>query len=443
MQLRRLAALERQKIIDRLEELERLIAGYKAILASEDRQREIISTELAEIVEKYGDERRTRIIAADGDFSEEDFIPDDDVVVTITRGGYAKRTRTDLYRVQKRGGKGVRGASLRADDEVAQLFTTTNHQWILFFTNMGRVYRTKVWQLPEAGRDAKGGHVAGLLSFLPDEKIAQVMTLRSYEDAEYLLLATRRGLVKKTALKAYDSSRQAGVIAINFRTEDDELIGAEQCSAEDDVLLISRKGQAIRFSAGDDQLRPMGRATSGVTGMKFRGDDELLSMSIIHSDMPEDDRFIFTATDGGYAKRTAVSQYRQQGRGGLGIKAMALNEERGSLVGGLVVSEADEIIAIKTSGQITRSAVSEVPAKGRSTMGVKFVSVHGDDAVSIIAVNPEHQVEDDVEEKAVETAEGGATQTESGDVLPQGDTVDDDRTVDTAESDMKPEDNGE
>ena len=443
MQLRRLAALERQKIIDRLEELERLIAGYKAILASEDRQREIISTELAEIVEKYGDERRTRIIAADGDFSEEDFIPDDDVVVTITRGGYAKRTRTDLYRVQKRGGKGVRGASLRADDEVAQLFTTTNHQWILFFTNMGRVYRTKVWQLPEAGRDAKGGHVAGLLSFLPDEKIAQVMTLRSYEDAEYLLLATRKGLVKKTALKAYDSSRQAGVIAINFRTEDDELIGAEQCSAEDDVLLISRKGQAIRFSAGDDQLRPMGRATSGVTGMKFRDDDELLSMSIIHSDMPEDDRFIFTATDGGYAKRTAVSEYRQQGRGGLGIKAMALNEERGSLVGGLVVSEADEIIAIKTSGQITRSAVSEVPAKGRSTMGVKFVSVHGDDAVSIIAVNPEHAVEEDVEEKAVETAEGGATQTESGDVLPQGDTVDDDRTVNTAESDMKPEDNGE
>ena len=443
MQLRRLAALERQKIIDRLEELERLIADYKAILASDDRQREIISTELAEIVDKYGDERRTRIIAADGDFSEEDFIPDDDVVVTITRGGYAKRTRTDLYRVQKRGGKGVRGASLRADDEVAQLFTTTNHQWILFFTNMGRVYRTKVWQLPEAGRDAKGGHVAGLLSFLPDEKIAQVMTLRSYEDAEYLLLATRKGMVKKTALKAYDSSRQAGVIAINFRTEDDELIGAEQCSAGDDVLLISRKGQAIRFSAGDDQLRSMGRATSGVTGMKFRGDDELLSMSIIHSDMPEDDRFVFTATGGGYAKRTAVSEYRQQGRGGLGIKAMALSEERGSLVGGLVVSEADEIIAIKTSGQITRSAVSEVPAKGRSTMGVKFVSVRGKDAVSIIALNPEHAVEEKVTEELVETGEGDATQAESRDVLLQSDTVDDDRAADTAENDMKPEDNGE
>ena len=443
MQLRRLAALERQKIIDRLEELERLIADYKAILASEDRQREIISTELAEIVDKYGDERRTRIIAADGDFSEEDFIPDDDVVVTITRGGYAKRTRTDLYRVQKRGGKGVRGASLRADDEVAQLFTTTNHQWILFFTNMGRVYRTKVWQLPEAGRDARGGHVAGLLSFLPDEKIAQVMTLRSYDDAEYLLLATRKGMVKKTALKAYDSSRQAGVIAVNFRTEDDELIGAEQCSAADDVLLISRKGQAIRFSAGDDQLRPMGRATSGVTGMKFRGDDELLSMSIIHSDMPEDDRFVFTATGGGYAKRTAVSEYRQQRRGGVGIKAMALSEERGSLVGGLVVSEADEIIAIKTSGQITRSAVSEVPAKGRSTMGVKFVSVRGDDAVSIIAVNPEHTVEEEVADESVETVEGDATQAQSGEVVRRSDTVDGDRAVDTAGNDMKPEDNGE
>ena len=250
-------------------------------------------------------------------------------------------------------------------------------------------------------------------------------------------------MVKKTALKAYDSSRQAGVIAINFRTDDDELIGAEQCSAADDVLLISRKGQAIRFSAGDDQLRAMGRATSGVTGMKFRDDDELLSMSIIHSDMPEDDRFVFTATDGGYAKRSAVSQYRQQGRGGLGIKAMALNEERGSLVGGLVVSEADEIIAIKSSGQITRSAVSEVPAKGRSTMGVKFVSVRGGDAVSIIALNPEQAVDEDVSEEPVENVEGDAAHSEPGDVLLQSDIVDGDRAVDTAESEMEPEDNGE
>ena len=445
MQLRRLAALERQKIIDRLNELERLIADYQAILASEDRQRQIISNELAEIVEKYGDERRTRIIAADGDFSEEDFIPDDDVVVTITRGGYAKRTRTDLYRLQKRGGKGVRGASLRADDEVAQLFTTTNHQWILFFTNMGRVYRTKVWQLPEASRDARGGHVAGLLSFLPEEHITRVMTLRSYDDAKYLLLATRAGLVKKTQLTAYDSSRQAGVIAINFRTDDDELIGAELCGPDDDVLLISRKGQAIRFGADDEQLRPMGRATSGVTGMKFRGDDELLSMSVIEVGTDEDERFVFTATDGGYAKRTLVSEYRRQGRGGLGIKAMALSEDRGSLVGGLVVQEADEVIAIRTSGQLTRSAVAEVPVKGRSTMGVKFVNVRGKDAVSIIALNPEHEESDDDSQPGHDEVRG-ATQgggSEARDGASDEDASTDEDTAGTVVSDEASDDAGE
>lgn len=445
MQLRRLAALERQKIIDRLNELERLIADYQAILASEDRQRQIISTELAEIVEKYGDERRTRIIAADGDFSEEDFIPDDDVVVTITRGGYAKRTRTDLYRLQKRGGKGVRGASLRADDEVAQLFTTTNHQWILFFTNMGRVYRTKVWQLPEASRDARGGHVAGLLSFLPEEHITRVMTLRSYDDAKYLLLATRAGLVKKTQLTAYDSSRQAGVIAINFRTDDDELIGAELCGPDDDVLLISRKGQAIRFGADDEQLRPMGRATSGVTGMKFRGNDELLSMSVIEVGTDEDERFVFTTTDGGYAKRTLVSEYRRQGRGGLGIKAMALSEDRGSLVGGLVVQEADEVIAIRTSGQLTRSAVAEVPVKGRSTMGVKFVNVRGKDAVSIIALNPEHEESDDDSQPGHDEVRGA---TQGGGSGARGGASDEDASTDedtagTVVSDEASDDAGE
>ncbi len=366
-------------------------------MARPERQRTIIGEELAEIVDKYGSERRTQIIAADGDFSEEDFIPDEEMVVTITHGGYAKRTRTDQYRVQKRGGKGVRGANLRADDEVAHLFTTTNHQWILFFTNMGRVYRAKVWQLPEASRDAKGGHVAGLLSFLPDEHIAQVLTLRSYQDSPYLLLATKHGLVKKTALDAYDSPRQAGLIAINFRDDSDQLIGAQLCAPEDDVLLVSAKGQAIRFPASDESLRPMGRATSGVTGMKFRAGDELLSMAIIDADMPEDDRFVFTVTDGGFAKRTAVSEYRRQGRGGLGIKAMRLKDARGALVGGLVVAESDLVIAIRASGQITRSGVAEVATKGRDTMGVKFVSVGSGDSVRAIALNPEtdddHQVQ--------------------------------------------------
>jgi len=415
MQLRRLAALERQQTIDRLAEFERVIADLNDILAKPERQRSIVSDELAEIVTKYGDDRRTQIISADGDMSDEDFIPDEDVVITITRGGYAKRTRTDQYRVQRRGGKGVRGAALRADDEVDHMFATSNHHWILFFTNAGRVYRAKAWQLPEGGRDARGGHVAGLLSFQPDEKIAQVLAIREYADDEYLLLATRRGLVKKTRLSAYDSPRQAGIIAINFREGEDsldELIGAGRCSNDDDVLLVSRKGQAIRFGADDSQLRPMGRATSGVTGMKFRDGDELLSMSIIGSDMPEDDRFVFTVTDGGFAKRTTVSQYRQQGRGGMGIKAMKLTDERrGRLVGGLVVSEADEVIAIKASGQITRSAVADVPVKGRDTMGVKFVSVRDGDAVVVIALNPEATA---LEDGAGEGAEGGAVAEANG-----------------------------
>lgn len=414
MQLRRLAALERQETIDRLAALEAKIADLKDILAKEERQREIIGVELQEIVDKYGDERRTKIIAAEGDFSEEDFIPDEDVVVTITYGGYVKRTRTDQYRAQKRGGKGVRGATLRADDEVQHLFTATNHEWLLFFTNFGRVYRIKAWQLPEGGRDAKGSHVVGLLTFLPDEKIARVMRLRTYEDAPYLLLATKKGLVKKTALTAYDSSRQAGVIAINFRDEDDELIGAEICSADDDVLLLSKKGQAIRFQASDEQLRPTGRATSGVTGMRFREvggeSDELLSMSVLPAGGEEDERFVFTVTQGGYAKRTKVSEYRTQGRGGLGIKAMKLVDDRGSLVGGLIVDETDEVIAIKHSGQITRSAVAEVPVKGRDTMGVKFVGVRGEDAVSVIALYPETEV-DEKESAESAAAEGEETAT--------------------------------
>jgi DNA gyrase subunit A len=412
MQLRRLAALERQRIVDQLAEYERIIADLTDILAKPERQRKIISEELAEIVEKYGDERRTKIIAADGDLSNEDLIPDSDVVVTITRGGYAKRTNSDLYRVQKRGGKGVRGATLRTDDEVEHLFVTTNHHWILFFTNKGRVYRAKVWQLPEAGRDARGGHVAGLLSFMPDEEIAQVLAIRDYSASPYLLLATKRGLVKKTALSVYDSPRQAGIIAVNFRDEDDELIGAALSGPDDEVLLISRKGQAIRFPANESELRPMGRATSGVTGMKFRPGDELLSMSVIRAGGADDDRFVFTVTDGGFAKRTHVFEYRPQGRGGLGIKAMKLNEDRGSLVGGLVVTDNDEVIAIKASGQITRSAVAEVPVKGRDTMGVRFVGVGENDSVVVIALNPETTAE--VAQLADEAPAGDDSNSTSG-----------------------------
>jgi DNA gyrase subunit A len=384
MQLRRLAALERQRIVDEAAEIEARIADLLEILANPARQRAIIGEELAEIVERYGDERRTRIVPYEGDMSAEDFIPQEDVVVTVTRGGYAKRTKTDLYRQQRRGGKGVRGASLKQDDVVQHFFTTNTHHWLLFFTNMGRVYRAKAHELPEANRDARGQHVANILAFLPDEKIAQVIAIENYAVAPYLVLATRTGQVKKTELGRFDSSRTGGLIAINLR-EGDELIGAGLCSAEDDLLLVSRKGMSVRFNANDEQLRPMGRDTSGVRGMSFRAGDELLSMDVVRAS--DEQRFVFTVTDGGYAKRTVVDQYRVQGRGGLGIKAAKLNDERGRLVGALIVGEEDEVLCIRSSGSVTRSAVAEVAAKSRDTMGVIFVNLPAGDAVVAVARN--------------------------------------------------------
>jgi DNA gyrase subunit A len=386
MQLRRLTALSREELQIERDRLVAEIADLEDVLRSDDRKRSIIRDELAEIVDKYGDERLTRIVPAEGDLTAEDLIPEEPVVVTITRGGYAKRTKADLYRSQRRGGKGVRGALLREDDVVEQFFVTTTHHWILFFTNRGRVYRAKAYELPELARDAKGQHVANLLAFQPDEKIAKVLALRDYEQAPYLVLATKHGLVKKTRLTEYDSSRTGGVIAVAFRDEDDELIGAELVSAADDVLLVSRKAQAIRFTATEEQLRPMGRVTGGVIGMKFREDDELLSMSVVQDGT---DSFVFTVTDGGFAKRTAVEQYRPQGRGGLGIKAMKINGDRGSLVGALVVVGGDDVLAIRAYGGVTRSPIGDVPTKGRDTMGVRFVALGAGDAVVAIARNAE------------------------------------------------------
>jgi DNA gyrase subunit A len=455
MQLRRLAALERQKIVDDLAKIEAEIADLEAILASEERQRQIISEELAAIVEKFGDERRSRIIAADGDLSMEDLIPDEEQVVTITRGGYAKRTSAAQYRTQRRGGKGVRGATLRGDDVVQHFMATSNHHWLLFFTTAGRVYRTKAYNLPEASRDAKGGHVAGLLSFQPDETIAQVLAIRDYDQAPYLVLATRKGLVKKTRLADYNSPRQAGVIAINFRDSDDEdgdqLIGAELVNPDDDILLVSRKGQGIRFRADDAQLRPMGRATSGVTGMKFRDGDELLSMSVIRADQvaaeeaaarsaeqPSDasgtpgeggdqaavaEQYVFTITDGGFAKRTRISEYRLQSRGGIGIKAMKQDDDRGSLVGAFIVVEGDEVLAIKQSGQVTRSAIDEhLRPTGRDTKGVRFVGVSEGDQVAVVARSVDRAPE--IEEAAQEALESPVPGTAATDDLEAGATID-------------------
>ncbi len=387
MQLRRLAALERQKIQDRHSELESMITEFNRILASEDVQRGIVSTELGDIVTKFGDDRRTEILMGyDGDMSMEDLIPEEEMVVTITRGGYVKRTRSDNYRQQARGGKGIKGAQLRGDDVVEHFFVTTTHHWLLFFTNLGRVYRAKAYELIEAGRDAKGQHVANLLAFQPDETIAQVLDLRDYQQSPYLVLATKRGLVKKTRLEDYDTNRTAGVIAINLR-DNDELVSAQLVSGEDDIMLVSRKGQSLRFTADDDALRPMGRATSGVTGMKFREDDELLAASVV-----TDDSYVFIVTEGGFAKRTKVDDYRVQGRGGLGIKVAKLAEERGDLIGALVVQEEDEVLVVMGGGKVVRSAVAGVPAKGRDTMGVIFAKPDKSDRIIAVARNSERSV---------------------------------------------------
>jgi DNA gyrase subunit A len=405
MQLRRLAALERQQLVDEYEELMAQIAQYEAILASPERQRQIIGTELAEITAKFGDDRRTELVAWDGDVSEGDLIAEEDVVVTITRGGYAKRTKTGLYRAQRRGGKGVRGAQLRTDDIVEHFFVTSTHHWILFFTNKGRVYRAKGYELPDAARDARGQHVANLLAFQPDERIAEVLALRDYNVAPYLVLATASGLVKKSRLNEFDSSRAGGIIAINLR-EDDEVIGARLVSPDQDLLLVSRHAQAIRFHANDEALRPMGRATSGVIGMRFSNGDQLLGMHVVDGGAETD---VLVATEGGFAKRTTADQYPVQGRGGLGVVTARIVEARGELIGALMVGPEDEVFAITSAGGVIRTTAAEIKQSGRHTMGVRLVNLAAGQTLVAIARNAEMGV-------PVENGQGD----ESGD----GDEVD-------------------
>lgn len=381
MQLRRLSALERQKITEELSRIEAEIADLKDILEKPERQRAIVRDELAEIVEKYGDERRTRIIAADGDVADEDLIAREDVVVTITETGYAKRTKTDLYRSQKRGGKGVQGAGLKQDDIVKHFFISSTHDWLLFFTNKGRVYRAKAYELPEANRTARGQHVANLLAFQPDERIAQIIRIKSYEDALYLVLATKNGLVKKSKLSDFDSNRSGGIVAVNLRDED-ELVGAVLCSAEDDLLLVSAQGQSIRFSATDEALRPMGRATSGVQGMRFNADDELLSLNVVRPDT-----YLLVATSGGYSKRTAIEEYTAQGRGGKGVLTIQFDAKRGTLVGALIVDDDDELYAITSVGGVIRTAARQVRKAGRQTKGVRLMNLADGDTLLAIARN--------------------------------------------------------
>jgi DNA gyrase subunit A len=393
MQLRKLAALERQELVSERDDLEAKIADFESILASPTRQRTIIGSELAEIVTKYGDDRRTEIIAYDGEVADEDLIAESDIVVTITHGGYAKRTNTDQYRAQRRGGKGVRGAQLRSDDIVDHFFVTSTHHWILFFTNKGRVYRAKGYELPDTGRDARGQHVANLLAFQPDERIAEVLALRDYQVAPYLVLATRSGLVKKSRLGEYDSPRAGGLIAINLR-EDDEVIGASLVSPDEDLLLVSKGAQAIRFPATDDQLRPMGRATSGVIGMRFNDGDELLGMYVVREG--ED---VLVATDGGFAKRTPADQYPIRNRGGYGVITARIVEGRGSLVGALMVHPEDEVFAITSAGGVIRTRASEVKQSGRQTMGVRLMNLAPGTSVVALARNAETNEAGEIEDE--------------------------------------------
>lgn len=424
LQLRRLAALERQKILEEHEELSARVADLEDILAKPERQRKIVGDELAEIVERFGDERRTRIVPFSGEMSTEDLIPEEDVVVTITRDGFAKRTRVDSYRSQHRGGRGVRGAKLREHDVVSHFFVTTTHHWLLFFTNLGRVYRAKAYEIPEGGRDSRGQHVANLLAFQPDEEISGVLAIRDYDQADYLVLATKSGLVKKTVLEDYNSPRTGGLIAINLREidgEPDELVSAKLVNADDHLILVSKNGQALRFEATDESVRPMGRATSGVRGMRFRDGDSLLTMEVVEAGCD-----LLVITEGGFAKRSGIDTYPTRGRGGLGVKVANLVDERGKLVGALEVYDEDEVLVIMESGNIVRSAVNEIPRTGRTTQGVTFARPAEGDRIIAVARNLESDLEND-DESVDSNDEGAATDADdSATDTPQADDQEND-----------------
>jgi DNA gyrase subunit A len=380
MQLRKLAALERNELQTQHDKLMAEIADYKDILSNLVRQRSIVSEELAEIVNKFGDERRTTIVADENDVTHEDLIAVEPIVVTLSADGYIKRTKAALYRSQKRGGRGVKGAALKQDDVITNFFVTTTHHWILFFTNRGRVFRVKAYELTDTGRDARGQHVANLLSLAPEEHVVEVQDLRDYSQAKYLVLATRNGVIKKSRLADYDSSRSTGLVAITLRDEDD-VVSAQLVNDEDDLLLVSKMGYSVRCHADDATLRPMGRTAGGVIGIRFKTDDDYL----LKMEVATPDSFVVTVTEGGWAKRTSIEEWNAKGRGTQGVRAMRLVEKRGGLAGALICAAEDEIFAIASNGVVIRTRVDEIRAAGRDTMGVSFMKVGDDDQVVAVA----------------------------------------------------------
>ena len=366
MQLRRLAALERQKILDEYAQLQDLINDLRDILDHPERVNAIIVEELTELRDKFGDTRRTRIVPGEGDLDMEDLIAEEEVVITLTRAGYVKRVRASEYRTQKRGGRGVSGTALKEDDIVRDLLVTTTHHFLLFFTNQGRVYRIKAWQIPEKSRTARGTYVANVegLALQEGEKIAAVVDLKDFGGDRHLLFATRKGMVKRTPLTDYDSPRSV-LIAINLR-EDDELIGVRITSGTDEVILVSRKAMSIRFAERD--ARPMGRDTTGVRGMRLGPDDEVLSMTLTVPDGQ-----LLVVTEEGFGKRTPLERYPIQQRGGKGVRTATLVESRGGLVGALVAAYEQEIFIVTDIGTIIRMDVKDIRPTGRATQGVRVM----------------------------------------------------------------------
>jgi len=371
MQLRRLAALERQRILDEYAELQARIAELEAILDDPARVRAVIAEELTELRDRFGDARRTRILPGEGEFDMEDLIAEEDVVITLTRAGYVKRVKISEYRTQRRGGKGVQGAGLRTDDIVRDLFVTTTHHVLLFFTNQGRVYRLKAWQIPEKSRTARGTYVANVegLALQPDETVAAVVDLKDFtepdpEHPRYLFFGTRRGMVKRTLLSEYDSPRQV-LIAINLR-EADELIGVRVTDGHEEIVLVSRRAQSIRFDESD--ARPMGRGTTGVIGMALSPEDEVLSMTSVVADGQ-----LLVVTEEGYGKRTPLTRYPPQRRGGKGVRTAQLVDARGGLVGALVAAYEQEIFIVTDTGTLIRMDVKDIRPTGRATQGVRVM----------------------------------------------------------------------
>ena len=382
LRLRALTALERKRVEDEHKDLTERIGELRTILGDESRIDGLIREELLELRQIYGknDDRRTEIIAAEGEFSLEDMIAEEDMVIAITRSNYIKRLPVTTYREQRRGGQGVMGMDLKEDDYIEHLFVASTHDYVLFFTNVGKVYRLKVHELPLGSRQSKGRAIQNLLPFRQDEQVRAVIQTRDFEEAKYLVFATKNGIVKKTELAAYNTPLKAdGIIAIKMREEDDELVSVQSSTGDDDVLMVSRKGQAIRFS--EDEVRPMGRDTAGVKGMGLRKGDEVISADVIG--VNEGD--LLVVTENGFGKRTKLADYPRKGRAGLGVKTVQLTEARGQLVGARIVRDGYQVMLISNGGTVIKIPVDDVKRLGRSTQGVIVMRLRQGEQVSALA----------------------------------------------------------